>query len=47
MAVPGAMVQLQLDTLRIDGPLSANQRRLLRKVSDTIFRGDPYVAESP
>ena len=33
--------------LRIDGPLLANQRRLLLKVFDTVFRGDPYVAESP
>ncbi len=33
--------------LRIDGPLLANQRRLLLKIFDTVFRGDPYVAEAP
>jgi hypothetical protein len=33
--------------LRIDGPLLANQQRLLLKVFDTVFRGDPYVAEAP
>ena len=33
--------------LRIDGPLLANQRRLLLKIFDTVFRGDPYRAESP
>jgi hypothetical protein len=33
--------------LRINGPLLADQRRLLLKVMDTVFRGDPYVAESP
>jgi hypothetical protein len=38
---------LQDYTLHIDGPLLANQRQLLLKVFDTVFRGDPYVAESP
>ena len=38
---------LQDYALRIDGPLLANQRQLLLKVFDTVFRGDPYVAESP
>ncbi len=33
--------------LRIDGPLLADQRRLLLKVMDTVFRGEPYVAETP
>ena len=33
--------------LRIDGTLLANQRRLLLKVMDTVFRGEPYVAETP
>jgi len=33
--------------LRIDGPLLAKQRELLLKVLDTVFRGDPYVPESP
>ena len=31
--------------LRIDGPLLALQRRLLFKIFDTLFRGNPYVAE--
>jgi len=38
---------LQDYALRIDGPLLAKQRQLLLKVFDTVFRGDPYVAESP
>lgn len=38
---------LQDYALRIDGPLLANQRQLLLKVFDTVFRGAPYVAESP
>jgi hypothetical protein len=33
--------------LRIDGPLLAKQRQLLLKAFDTVFRGDPYVPESP
>jgi hypothetical protein len=33
--------------LRIDGPLLANQRRLLLKIFDTVLRGDLYRAESP
>jgi len=33
--------------LRIDGPLLAKQRELLLKVFDTVFRGNPYVAETP
>ena len=33
--------------LRIGGPLLADQRRLLLKVFDTVFRGEPYVAETP
>jgi hypothetical protein len=32
--------------LQIDGPLLANQRRLLLKVFDTVFRGDPYIPEA-
>ncbi len=37
---------LQDYALRIDGPLLASQRRLLLKVFDTVFRGDPYVPEA-
>jgi hypothetical protein len=33
--------------LRIDGPLLANQRRLLLKVMDIVLRGEPYRAETP
>ena len=38
---------LQGYSLRIDGPLLASQRQLLLKVFDTVFRGDPYAAQSP
>jgi hypothetical protein len=34
-------------SMRIDGPLLAKQRELLLKVFDTVFRGEPYIAETP
>ncbi len=37
---------MQRYALRIDGPLLANQRRLLLKVLDTVFRDEPYVPEA-
>jgi hypothetical protein len=33
--------------LRIDGPLLAEQRKLLLKVLDAMRRGKPYFEESP
>ena len=40
------MAKVQPYALRIDGPILANQRRLLLKVLDTVFRGEPYVPEA-
>ena len=40
------MTEPQEYVLRIDGPLLANQRRLLLKVLDTVFRDEPYVPEA-
>jgi hypothetical protein len=40
------MAELHQYALRIDGPLLANQRRLLLKVLDTVFRDEPYVPEA-
>ena len=40
------MAEPQEYVLRIDGPLLANQRRLLLKVLDTVFRDEPYVPEA-
>ena len=33
--------------LRIDGPLLAEQRRLLLKITGATIRGVPYIAEGP
>ena len=37
------MAELKPYALRIDGPLLANQRRLLLKLLDAVSRIEPYV----
>jgi hypothetical protein len=41
------MAELHNYSLRIGGPLLAKQRELLLKIMDTVFRDDPYVADTP
>ena len=40
------MAELHQYAMRINGPLLANQRRLLLKVLDAVIRNEPYVPET-